>query len=218
VGGDWWSADAPPEEALWIIVADVTGHGYAAHLVAAGLPFLWQARQIVGMRSGGLAPEKLLNALGRELEQVLPDGIFVEAVIGRFTSDGQVCASGAGNCRVAVKRSGERQIYLDDFGGYYLGLELGDREQREWSLDTGDELMLASDGLHEQPCGENARLKTGLTVRVETSLASGRDLHDSVLDALDDALRVCPQCDDITIVTVSLRSAPAHRGGVRVAM
>jgi hypothetical protein len=158
VGGDWWSADAAMERTLWIIVADVTGHGYLAHVVAAGLPHLWTTPRIKAMRGERFTPCELLNALGQELADCLPDGVFVEAALGRLSADGGISVAGAGNCCVVIRRSGRSQIDLHDFGGFYLGMEPGDRDQREWSLDLGDELMLASDGLHEQPCGENLRL------------------------------------------------------------
>ncbi len=82
IGGDWWDHDADPGSALWIIVGDVTGHGYAAYLLAAGLPHLWRARAIAEIRAAKQDPLALLGALGCELEAVLPDDIFVEAVLG----------------------------------------------------------------------------------------------------------------------------------------
>jgi hypothetical protein len=218
VGGDWWSADAAMERALWVIVADVTGHGYMAHVVAAGLPHLWRTRRIIAMRGERFTPRELLNALGQELADCLPDGVFVEAALGRLSVAGAISVAGAGNCCIIIRRSGRTHIDLHDFGGFYLGMELGDRDQREWSLGVGDELMLASDGLHEQPCGENLRLKAGLACRVEGRLASGHDLHDAVLDALEKVLRAHPQADDITVVTVGLRREYADRSGSRVAV
>src|SRR5436190_88958 len=39
-GGDWFAGRAD-KDALWVIVADVTGHGYFAYLLACGLPDIW---------------------------------------------------------------------------------------------------------------------------------------------------------------------------------
>ncbi len=207
VGGDWCLAEAGPEDALWIIVADVTGHGYVAHILAAGLPDLWRARRITGIRSGGCSPGELLEVLDRELAACLPEEVFVEATLGRFSADGRISVAGAGKCCVALRRSGQHRVDLHDFGGILLGLGLDGRDQREWSLEVGDELLLSSDGLHEQPCDENnQQLKAGMGGRVERWLASGHDLHDAVLETLEETLRAYPQADDITFVTVS------HRG------
>jgi hypothetical protein len=79
VGGDWSSVDAEGDRSLWILVADVTAHGYPAYITASGLPYLWRTRRIAERRSRGCPPGELLDALSRELEPVLPDAVFVEA-------------------------------------------------------------------------------------------------------------------------------------------
>jgi serine phosphatase RsbU (regulator of sigma subunit) len=84
VGGDWWDHDVEAGHVLWVILGDVTGHGYPAYLLAAGLPHLWRTREIADLRATRREPCELLGALGRELEAVLPDEVFVEAVLGRF--------------------------------------------------------------------------------------------------------------------------------------
>src|SRR5262245_23261851 len=40
-GGDWY-AGRTLEGSIWVIVADVTGHGYFAYLLATALPAVWQ--------------------------------------------------------------------------------------------------------------------------------------------------------------------------------
>jgi len=96
VGGDWWDHDVDPGRVLWVIIGDVTGLGYPAYLLAAGLPHLWRAKAIALLRAGMQEPREVLGALGRELEQVLPDDLFVEAVLGRFTSSDEAVLAAAG--------------------------------------------------------------------------------------------------------------------------
>ena len=72
IGGDWWDHDADPGSALWIIVGDVTGHGYAAYLLAAGLPHLWRARAIAEIRAAKQDPLALLGASGASLRRYYP--------------------------------------------------------------------------------------------------------------------------------------------------
>src|SRR5262249_32765766 len=93
VGGDWVGLKLEDDGSLWIIMADVTGHGSAAHIIASGLPFLWETRAIAHCRATGCAPRDVLAALGAALEAVLPDTVFVEASLVRFSPTGRAWAS-----------------------------------------------------------------------------------------------------------------------------
>jgi hypothetical protein len=217
VGGDWWCHESSQGQAgaLWVIVADVTGHGYGAYLVAAGLPHLWQSRPIASLRARApaLEPRAVLDALGRELESVLPEGIFVEAVLGRFSSRGEAVLAAAGACRPILRRSEDCAAEFHLLSGCFLGLELGHRDQRDWTLHPGDEMLLATDGLFDQPCGDQ-RLHARLPECAGAHLSAGRDLHEAVVEVLDEALRSRPQHDDITVVTLRHRAGfPAPEAG-----
>jgi len=202
VGGDWWDHDAEPGRVLWVIVGDVTGHGYPAYLLAAGLPHLWRTKAIAELRSTIHEPRALLGALGRELEAVLPDDLFVEAVAGRFNASGEAVLAAAGGCRPVLRRSQANVPQLHSLSGCLLGLELGDRDQCSWRLDDGDELLLATDGLFDQPCGAQERLGKRLAELCGVQLASGRDLHAAALEVLAQVLKENAQHDDITVITL----------------
>src|SRR6185295_7265941 len=40
-GGDWFGGLRAADGALWVVLADVTGHGYPAYLLASALPAVW---------------------------------------------------------------------------------------------------------------------------------------------------------------------------------
>src|SRR5262249_5129816 len=42
-GGDWYGGHIGRDGSLWVIVADITGHGYCAYLLANTLPSVWHA-------------------------------------------------------------------------------------------------------------------------------------------------------------------------------
>jgi hypothetical protein len=207
VGGDWVGVDVRDRtEVLWLLVTDVTGHGYPAHILARGLPFLWQSRRVAEARARGDQPQHLLDAMGRELEAVLPGDLFVEASLGRFAPAGDACVAVAGACPVVLRQSGQDEPTLYTLKGTFLGLELGiPRDQMVWALRAGDELLIASDGLFEQPADDDRRLKESLSRRLARRLAEGRTLHEATLETLTEVLRTYPQCDDITVVTLSVR-------------
>jgi serine phosphatase RsbU (regulator of sigma subunit) len=215
VGGDWSDMDARDEGNVWVFVADITGHGYPAFILANGLPFLWKTQRIVERRSQGCTPCELLDELSHVLEPILPDGVFVEATAARFGPTGQAAFSGAGVCRVVLRRSGDGLFEIHHLGGLYLGFEPSTRDQLDWVMRTGDEVMLGSDGLFEQQDSNHgqSRLEASLVRRSAGHLIAGRSLHATILSALQEALGECPQCDDITVVTVQFNGdAPAAQG------
>jgi hypothetical protein len=206
VGGDWVGLKLEDDGSLWIFMADVTGHGSPAHIIANGLPYLWETRSIAQCRADGRAPGEVLAALGTVLETVLPETVFVEAILVRFSPAGRARASGAGNCRLLLRRSGLERFDFHRLGGSWLGLGLHVHDHGEWELAGGDECLLASDGLYEQRDGEGCHLERTLDARAGVHLTSGRSLHDAVIATLDEVLAGARQNDDILVVTVRLRT------------
>jgi hypothetical protein len=208
VGGDWLGVDIDQQQRLWVMVCDVTGHGLAAYILASGLPYLWHTTRIVERRSQAATPTELLGLLGQELEPILPEGVFVEAALSRFGANGEVAVAAAGLCRVILRRSGQAEFDLQEFGGFLLGLECADssaRDHREWTLTAEDEILFASDGLFEQPDVDNQELRKSLAPRANKHLSTGKTLHDAIVDTLSEVLGACRQRDDITVVTVGIR-------------
>jgi hypothetical protein len=216
VGGDWSRIDVAGDGALWVIVADVTGHGYPAYIVADGLRLLWGTRRCDQLRSQDCAPRALIDELDREVEPVLPDGIFIEATVARFATSGLATLSGAGLCRVVLRRSGHDGIRIHRLGGLLLGLGPNNRDEVEWKLQSGDEVTMGSDGLFEQPVGDRSRdrLEASLEQRVGQRLGTCRNLHQAIVDVMRETLRASAQWDDITIVSVCFNGeTPSGRGG-----
>jgi serine phosphatase RsbU (regulator of sigma subunit) len=218
VGGDWWAHADGPERLLWVIVADVTGHGYPAYLLAAGLPHLWQSVPISKVRNKSIEPRELLEALGRELESVLPADLFVEAVLGRFDFSGEATLAAAGACRPILRRARVSRLEFHALGGCFLGLEGGGRDQCSWRLEEGDELLLATDGLFDQPIEGQERLSAKLRECSVPRLSADRCLHEAIIEIVSEALEANRQHDDITVITLRRRDrlqiAGSHDAGM----
>jgi hypothetical protein len=205
VGGDWLGGDLLDDGTVWILVADVSGKGYAASIVARGLPLLWRIRPVNDLRKRKCEPVELLDLLGRELSRYLPIGVFVEATAARLDPSGQVSVGGAGDIQVISRQYEARSIALHRFGGPYLGFDIpAARSQRSWQLDPGDELLLATDGFFDQPT------HNGLLVENLPALHA-RHHKSSLLSTFQSVLgRVWaehPQFDDTTLVGVSFKRA-----------
>ena len=103
-------------------VADVTGHGYFAYLLASGLPALWQRCWNAQSRRPP-EPVALLACMHDLLCESMPEGIFLECTLVRLTSDGLATVVPAGGTRVVLRR-GSRRPDLLKLRGAWLGLQL----------------------------------------------------------------------------------------------
>jgi serine phosphatase RsbU (regulator of sigma subunit) len=206
VGGDWLGVDHSSGEDLWTLVVDVTSHGYAAYITASGLSHLWQSRRITEMRASGRSPREVLSLMSQELEPVLPDEVFVEAGLGRFTATGEATVAGAGFCRVIFRCAEKQCIDLKRIGGHLLGSFWGnDHEEESWGLQADDELTIASDGLYEQPDVDGHQLECRIVEYIRRRLCPGKIMHSVVVEVLEDVIRHQPRRDDISVLSVLRR-------------
>jgi hypothetical protein len=202
-GGDWFAGRETGDGSLWVIVADITGHGYYAYLLASALPSVWHL--CWKRRPAGAEPADLLADMHDILEDCLPDGIFVECTLARCTPEGDATVAPAGGSRLLLRRGGSGRVELLKLRGSWLGLHRpAATDQCRWRLDAGDEMMLGSDGVFDQLADQSGG---NLAVAVdEMSRADGaRPLLDLVNDCLRRSLRQSQQKDDITMVLLRRR-------------
>ncbi len=196
-GGDWYASRQLDDGSLWVFLADVTGHGYFAYLLASGLPALWQRCWNLHARRTP-EPVELLATMHELLCDSMPEGIFLEGTLVRLDADGEATVVPAGGTRLVLRR-GSRRPELVKLRGAWLGLRAPSTdEQHHLSLNDGDELLLTTDGVFEQiedsandgllPSGLNGNLFDSLRRQIEQSLARG------------------PQKDDITMLLLRRRA------------
>jgi serine phosphatase RsbU (regulator of sigma subunit) len=192
-GGDWFGGWETPDSSLWIVLADITGHGYHAYLLASILPAVWRHC----WQSVPNSPAKLLAAMHDLLEECLPEGVYVECTLAQLCPDGTTIVAPAGGSRLLLRRGPQDRPTLLTMRGAWLGL-LRPRldEQQTWTLDDGDELLLATDGLFDQLHELGA---LDVTERL-AGLAAEGGLFPRVRQLLQQALEQTPQKDDITMV------------------
>jgi serine phosphatase RsbU (regulator of sigma subunit) len=180
---------------LWLLVADVTGHGLPAYLISSGLPDVW--RMCWDIRKIHREPFELLAAIHDELAEFLPDDVFVEGALAHLQLNGRVTIAPAGSRLLMRTVDGATKIH--ELVGGWLGLFRPTAvDQLDFFLAAGDELMLATDGMFGQ-------LAVVGFERVHTLCRDGA-LFDAVASALRDALAHEPQSDDIAAVVASRRS------------
>jgi serine phosphatase RsbU (regulator of sigma subunit) len=201
-GGDWFGGHVSADGALWILLADITGHGYHAYLLASALPGVWQRC----WETPPSAPVQLLADMHDLLEDCLPEGVYVECTLACLHSDGRIVVVPAGGSRLLLRRgNGHKTILLKLRGGWLGLIRPSVNDQQTLSLQEGGELVLATDGLFDQ-------LHEYRPVDGIDSLIRGEgDLFERVCDLLQQALKQTTQKDDITVVRVIRRAAPDVR-------
>ncbi len=208
-GGDWYGGRRDDEGRLWIMVADVTGHGYAAYLLANALPAVW--RKCWAEEPGAPTPGELLAVLHELLADCLPEDVFVECTLLRLEPDGRATAAAAGGARMLLRCPGQGRLELVKLRGVWLGFELPPAsEEQGYVLEVGDELLLGTDGIFDQLIDHGGPGCDVVDV-IRRGLERG-GLLESTRAALEQALSVAPQKDDITIVAVRRRGRPDSNG------
>jgi hypothetical protein len=208
-GGDWFAGRLAPDGCLWVVLADITGHGYFAYLLACGLPFVWQ-RAWATLGSERPQPAEVLTAMHHLLADCLPEGVFVEAALARLAPDGTVTVAPAGGTRLLLRRGRSARPAVLTLRGMWLGLRPPSvDDQGSWVLGHDDELLLASDGIFDQLADHGGAEAVLLT-------DAGATLFDAVHERLHHALARGPQKDDLTMVLLRRRARVEGAGDVPV--
>ncbi len=197
--GDWIGGHVDELGALWILVADVTGHGYPAYLVSKNLPTLWSLTW-EKITTASPDPVEVLGTIHETLERCLPEGIYVEAALLKCFQDGRVVVLSAGGTRVVLRLKDELTTQI--LPGTWLGfLAPSEDSQRQWHLDIDDELLIGSDGLFDHlPKPPHECLG-----HFATAEAPGPGLYQMVRELLSRRLDEKGQQDDISMVAFRRR-------------
>jgi hypothetical protein len=121
-GGDWYGGRLAADGTLWLIVADITGHGYTAYLLAHALPAVW--RKCWTDAPHHREPGEVLAAMHDLLLDCLPEDVYVDRGPGRrFPAFAASGARSAGVAQAARHVAGPDAA--DDGGAAHLGAPRG---------------------------------------------------------------------------------------------
>jgi PAS domain S-box-containing protein len=203
VGGDFYDVVRLNEDEIFVLVADVSGHGVSSALVTAMAKMAFQ-RYLEPGRFTSL-PE-ILEKVNEQLRSVIRTDHYLTAFAAHITlSTGRMRY-----CRVChpypyvVRGNGEVET-LSGRGGYFLGMfDNTQYVEGETFLAPGDFLLVYTDGLNESfdPDGQQygrARLET--VVRSWASQGAWEALGGILSDRDAHARGRLPN-DDITLITL----------------
>jgi len=204
VGGDYWDLiPARDGRRWWLVVADISGKGVAAGLIASNLQAaLWSRRD-----DGRTLPE-VVSGVNELLHRLANGRKYATLVVAEWDpSSGGLEWVNAGHPPLLLSRRGVVSSHYAT--GRPVGLLPGERWDAERaSLGPGDCLLVYTDGVLEAGMGTAAE-EFG-TERIERALAEGGDGR-SVLGRLSAALAAHlggrKPDDDVTVLCVRGREA-----------
>ena len=200
VGGDFYDFLQLSSGEWMGVLADVSGKGMSAALLSS---------MVLGALNmefrSGTDPEEILKRVNQLLfDKSLPFQ-FVTLFVFLLRSGGEGQFISAGHNPAYLFRSSTGKIEKLDPEAFALGMfEPASFESRKFHLDTGDLLVVYSDGLtdaenpREEMFGEERLLEI---IRREAS-AGSRAVEQRILKDIADFTQSMPQTDDITFVVV----------------
>jgi sigma-B regulation protein RsbU (phosphoserine phosphatase) len=204
VAGDFYQFVQRDDQRIGFLVADVTGHGVPAALIASMIKVAMQSVQEVADSPSDLLAglNRILTAeSGGRLTSAAYLWIDVEQRIARY--------SAAGHPPLIHWKSCQRTLQRIESNGLLFGIASSCTYPTcEFAIEAGDRFLLYTDGLvePEDSAGEafgDRELERTLTLHPNGSVP---DLSSEILEALKrwSASRV-PQQDDITLLIIGIR-------------
>lgn len=148
VGGDFYDFIHLSDKKMGFLIADVSGHGVAAALLASLFSGLFKT-----FAPGTQSPAELLKTLNEALYNKIPDFRFVTAFYYIYDAASQVLTyASAGHPPGFIVRSQTQEIFPMEFSGFVLGPFIKKSllfQDTSFELIPGDRVILYTDGILE---------------------------------------------------------------------
>lgn len=212
VGGDFYEVLRQPDGSWMAAVADVSGKGVAAALLASLLQGV-----LLEAASSGASLEAWLGRLNRFLLERTDGEKYATLFACRMQADGLLQFVNAGHSRPFVlhpRAPGGPTLSVLDANGFPAGLlPEATFELNETRLQPGDRVVLFSDGVEEARHGSDffgrQRIAAALTAGAGLAI---EELEESLRQALTVFLEGTPLHDDATVLILeyTAQSASSH--------
>jgi phosphoserine phosphatase RsbU/P len=200
VGGDFYEVLPQPDGSWMAAVADVSGKGVSAALLASLLQGV-----LLEAASSGATLAEWLGRLNRFLIERTDGEKYATLFACRMQGDGILQFVNAGHSRPFVLHSrtpGGPTLSVLDANGFPVGLlPEASFEIHEIQLQAGDRIILFSDGVEEARQGSDffGRQRIAATLMANAGLGL-EELEDALRQALTTFLQGTPLHDDATIL------------------
>jgi phosphoserine phosphatase RsbU/P len=199
VGGDYFDVRRVSADLYACVIADVSGKGVSAALLAALLQGAF-----VFASEGEVRIDDVMSRVNRFLIERARGEKYATVVYCTVHRSGELRWANAGHPKpVLVRASGELQM-LDSTGRPIGMLDVAEYEVKTMQLQAGDKLVLFSDGLSEAVNSDGEffdkkALKEFLCAHAGIGCT---DLHAKLVEAVEDFSEASEQDDDITMLVL----------------
>jgi sigma-B regulation protein RsbU (phosphoserine phosphatase) len=204
VGGDYYDVIHLPGERFGLTVADVSGKGLPAAMLAATLQGAFAA-----VAAGDPSLEELFRRVNDFLCERTPTEMFATIFYGVLDRFGHFNYVNAGHATPLVARANGQVTRLDSSNfplGFFPGVPF---KVESTQLEFGDHVLIFSDGVTEaQNAVDELYGETRLKEFLENcTCQAAPELCEKVIVAVQDFVGAAPQADDLTLTV--LRFGPS---------
>jgi len=198
VGGDYFDVRQIAPDTYACVIADVSGKGVSAALLAA----LLQGAFAFGAE-GAMQIEDLMSRVNRFLIERAKGEKYATVFYCTLDRTGQLCWSNAGHPKPFLVRQDALETL--ESTGLPLGmLDLAAYETKKMQLAPGDKVVLFSDGLSEAESADGEFFdKKGLREALKSNAPLGCvEFHAKLAEAVEDFSEGAELSDDITMLVL----------------
>ena len=201
VGGDYYDYNLTEDDQLTIAVGDATGHGMNAGLVVSAVKSLFKTSP------PGAENLETLERISQGVKSMNLKRLYMAMTLATLNGN-KLTLAAAGMPPALIYRSGENLVEEILLEGMPLGGFIGaERQEASYQLQSGDTILLMSDGLPEMLNPENEMLDYPKTKELfeEVANQSPKTIIDHLFKASTSWANGEPQADDITLVVIKIK-------------
>jgi sigma-B regulation protein RsbU (phosphoserine phosphatase) len=199
VGGDYYDVHPAGPNAYACVIADVSGKGVSAALLAA----LLQGAFLLASE-GPAQIEDVMSSINRFLTERAKGEKYATVFYCTVDRSGLLRWSNAGHPKPVLVRAGSELISLESTGLPLGMLEVASYEVKSMQLQPGDKLVLYSDGLSEAESedGEFFDRKAFRETLLANAALGSNEFHSKLVEAVEDFSEGAELSDDITTLVL----------------
>jgi serine phosphatase RsbU (regulator of sigma subunit) len=205
LGGDYFDVVQIDDQYVGIIIADVSGHGVSAAMIAAMFKALFS-----NYKKYYLYPKDLLKIMNSEFCRMINTGDFITAfylLLDRYES--KITYINAGHPFPLLFRSESNKVIELDSPGFFLGVfEKSSYKENHMKLKSGDKILFYTDGATEVRNSEEklfgkARLKK-ISFDLSNKAYQGKEFIATIFKEIALYSDGKPYEDDITLLLTEI--------------
>ena len=205
IGGDYFDFIDIDNEHIGIVIADVSGKGYAAGLVMATARSLFSV-----MSRGNLSPSTVLCELNKYLVKLIPEEMFISVTYAILNKKNRkIVWTRAGHEPLICCSVGKKPKILDGGNGMVVGMLEGEAfkqtlSDETYSLEPGDVLLFYTDGFTEANDPEENEFGMDRLISTMRSVTkmSAQNAIEFIVHQLKRFVHDQPPYDDVSLVIV----------------